>query len=127
MDGSTITGNTVTFQTDGTHTITATAQDAAGNRTTSTIKVTSDATAPTAQITSPTSGSTLTSNPITISAAGNDSGSGVSSLEVFANGTSIGTISGASGTVTWTPTSGTYALTVIATDRAGNKGVASAP
>ena len=127
VDGSTITGNTVTFQTDGTHTITATAQDAAGNRTTSTIKVTSDATAPTAQITSPSSGSTLTSNPITISAAGNDSGSGVSSLEVFANGTSIGTISGASGTVTWTPTSGTYDLTVIATDRAGNKGVASAP
>ncbi|WP_119674322.1 beta strand repeat-containing protein [Deinococcus sp. RM] len=127
VDGSTITGNTVTFQTDGTHTITATAQDAAGNRTTSTIKVTSDATAPTAQITSPTSGSTLTSNPITISAAGNDSGSGVSSLEVFANGTSIGTISGASGTVTWTPTSGTYDLTVIATDRAGNMGVASAP
>ena len=127
VDGTPLTGNKATFSSDGTHTITATAQDAAGNRTTSTIRVTSDATAPTAQITGPTAGSTLTSNPVTINVTGNDTGSGVNSLEVFANGTSVGTVSGASGTVTWTPTSGTYDLTVIATDKAGNKSAASAP
>ncbi|MCD0165275.1 Ig-like domain-containing protein [Deinococcus sp. 12RED42] len=127
VDGTPLTGNKATFSSDGTHTITATAQDAAGNRTTSTIRVTSDATAPTAQITGPTAGSTLTSNPVTINVTGNDTGSGVGSLEVFANGTSVGTVSGASGTVTWTPTSGTYDLTVIATDKAGNKSAASAP
>lgn len=127
VDGTPLTGNKATFSSDGTHTITATAQDAAGNRTTSTIRVTSDATAPTAQITSPTAGSTLTSNPVTINVTGNDTGSGVGSLEVFANGTSVGTVNGASGTVTWTPTSGTYDLTVIATDKAGNKSAASAP
>ena len=127
VDGAPLTGNKATFSSDGTHTITATAQDAAGNRTTSTIRVTSDATAPTAQITGPTAGSTLTTNPVTINVTGNDTGSGVGSLEVFANGTSVGTVSGASGTVTWTPTSGTYDLTVIATDKAGNKSAASAP
>ncbi|MCD0162378.1 Ig-like domain repeat protein [Deinococcus sp. 6YEL10] len=127
VDGTPLTGNKATFSSDGTHTITATAQDAAGNRTTSTIRVTSDATAPTAQITSPTAGSTLTSNPVTINVTGNDTGSGVGSLEVFASGTSVGTVNGASGTVTWTPTSGTYDLTVIATDKAGNKSAASSP
>ncbi|MFN4251500.1 beta strand repeat-containing protein [Deinococcus sp.] len=127
VDGTPLTGNKATFSSDGTHTITATAQDAAGNRTTSTIRVTSDATAPTGQITGPTAGSTLTTNPVTINVTGNDTGSGVNSLEVFASGTSVGTVNGASGTVTWTPTSGTYDLTVIATDKAGNKSAASAP
>ncbi|MFW8625983.1 beta strand repeat-containing protein [Deinococcus sp. ME38] len=133
VDGTPLSGNKATFSSDGTHTITATAQDAAGNRTSSTIKVTSDATAPTAQIISPTAGSTLTSNPVTINVTGTDTGSGVSSLEVFTRdtatntSTSVGTVTGASGTVTWTPTSGNYDLTVIATDKAGNKGAGSAP
>ncbi len=127
VDGAPITGNKATFTNDGTHTITATAQDAAGNRTVNTIRVTSDATAPTAQITSPTSGSTLTSNPVTVAVTGTDTGSGVVSLEVFAGTTSIGSVSGTSGNVTWTPTSGSYALTVIATDKAGNRSTAGTP
>ncbi|WP_407570690.1 beta strand repeat-containing protein [Deinococcus altitudinis] len=126
VDGAVLTGNKATFSGDGTHTITAAAQDAAGNRTVNTIRVTSDATAPSAQITSPTSGSTLTSNPVTVAVTGTDTGSGIANLEVFANGVSVGTVGSASGNVTWTPTSGTYALTVVATDKAGNRSTAAA-
>lgn len=127
VDGAPVTGTTYTFKADGAHTITASATDKAGNTTTSSIKVTSDATAPTAQITSPAQGATITSNPVTVSVSGSDSLSGVKSLEVFANGTSIGTVNGESGTVTWAPQSGDYALTVIATDKAGNRSTAGTP
>ncbi|GGL80530.1 hypothetical protein GCM10010840_17960 [Deinococcus aerolatus] len=127
VDGDAITGTTVEFKNDGAHTITATAKDDAGNTTTSTITVTSDATAPTAQIISPTSGSTLTSNPVTVNVSGNDAGSGVASLEVFAGSTSIGTVNGAGGSVTWAPSTGIYKLTVIATDKAGNRSIAGTP
>ena len=106
---------------DGNHTLTATATDAAGNVTTSNITVTTDGTAPTAQIISPTTGTNISSNPVSISVSGNDNMSGVSGLEVFANGTSIGSVTGSSGTISWVPTNGTYALTVVATDKAGNK------
>ncbi|MFD2609951.1 beta strand repeat-containing protein [Deinococcus taklimakanensis] len=127
VDGEKVTGTSYTFKADGAHTITANATDKAGNTTTSTIKVTSDATAPTAQITSPAQGATITSNPVTVSVNGSDNLSGVKSLEVFANGTSIGTVNGESGTVTWAPQSGDYALTVIATDKAGNRSAAGTP
>ena len=127
VDGEKVTGTSYTFKADGAHTITASATDKAGNTTTSTIKVTSDATAPTAQITTPAQGATITSNPVTVSVSGSDSLSGVKSLEVFANGTSIGTVNGESGTVTWAPQSGDYALTVIATDKAGNRSAAGTP
>ena len=127
VDGEKVTGTSYTFKADGAHTITASATDKAGNTTTSTIKVTSDATAPTAQITGPADGSVITTNPVTVTVSGNDALSGVKSLDVLANGTSIGTVNGETGSVTWVPSSGTYTLTVIATDKAGNRSPASKP
>ncbi|WP_155299589.1 beta strand repeat-containing protein [Deinococcus kurensis] len=126
VDGTTLSGNTVTFQRDGAHTITATATDAAGNRTVNSIRVTSDATKPTAQITSPTQNQMFTSSPVSISVIGQDGETGLANIKVYANdGVTDELIStlAAAGTVTWYPrkTDGTpYTIRAVATDRAGN-------
>ncbi len=113
-------------KTDGTHTLTVRATDKAGNTGTTTSTYTYDGTAPTVQITSPAQGQMFTSTPVTISVIGQDSGTGVASVKVYANdGTGeelIGTLGG-NGSVTWFPrkTDGTpYIITARATDRAGN-------
>lgn len=126
VDGTPLSGNTVTFQRDGEHTITATATDAAGNRTVNSIRVTSDATKPTVQITSPTQNQMFTSSPVSISVIGQDGETGLANIKVYANdGVTDELIStlGAAGTVTWYPrkTDGTpYTIRAVATDRAGN-------
>ncbi len=95
------------------------------------VSVTPDATAPTAgsvtadpaAITSANS----TSN-VTITAAGiadNTNGSGIASVQLYENGSAIGTMTGSSGTYTCTLantgiTTGTHTYTVRATDNVGN-------
>ncbi|GGL99895.1 beta strand repeat-containing protein [Deinococcus aerophilus] len=127
VDGSAFTATVPTLpKTDGTHTVTVRATDTAGNTGTATSTYTYDGTAPTVQITSPTQGQMFTSTPVTINVIGQDSGTGVASVKVYANDGSgeelIGTLGG-NGSVTWFPrkTDGTpYIITARATDRAGN-------
>ncbi|WP_272977012.1 Ig-like domain-containing protein [Deinococcus geothermalis] len=118
----TITGNVWDYRScpDGTTaTLTATATDPAGNTTVQTRTVTIDLTAPTVQITSPQDGQKFTQNPITINVSGTDN-QAVDHIDVFSNNKQIGTVSGAQGSVTWAPASGSYTITAKAYDKAGN-------
>jgi len=74
--------------------------------------------APTATITSPTNGATLTQGNITISANAAVSGGGtISSVQFYAGATLIGTSSTSPYSVTWANAApGTYSLTAKATD-----------
>ncbi|TDE85691.1 Ig-like domain-containing protein [Deinococcus sp. S9] len=118
----TMTGNVWDYRNcpDGTAaTLTATATDPAGNTTVQTRTVTIDLTAPTVQITSPQDGQKFTQNPITINVSGTDN-QAVDHIDVFSNNKQIGTVSGAQGSVTWAPASGSYTITAKAYDKAGN-------
>jgi large repetitive protein len=115
-----------TFQ-DGSHTLTAQATNTAGtSRASSPVSITVN-TAPIPQIpqiTYPTSGSTV-SNSFTISGTA-EAGS---TVQVFANGKSLGTITAS--TNSWQLnvklSQGTYSLTATATNTAGNTSPASLP
>jgi hypothetical protein len=115
----------------GTYTITARATDNSGNVTTSsavTVSVVDPSpSAPTVQVTSPTSGATLTAGiPVTIQAAAADDVA-VASVQFFVNGVSVGTDTLQPYTQTWTPNSGgSYTLVARATDNVGNQ-TTSAP
>src|SRR4029079_9910975 len=62
-----------TGATNGSHTLTAVARDAAGNTATSSaISVTVDNSAPTASITAPTNGATVSGTAVTVSANASD-------------------------------------------------------
>jgi phage replication-related protein YjqB (UPF0714/DUF867 family) len=118
---------------NGTHAITATATDGAGNKTTSsavsvTVKNdTPDTTAPTVTITSPANGAVL-AKTVTIAATATDD-VGVTSVQVLVNGQAIGTDASSPYAVSWDTTSrpnGTYSITAIATDAAGNSKTSAA-
>ncbi|MCX6063916.1 MAG: stalk domain-containing protein, partial [Caldiserica bacterium] len=112
--------STVTLA-DGLNTITVTAYDSAGNKSTLTIKVTfnrPDITPPVLSITSPANGTTTTSSQVTLRGTVTDAGSGLDYLEV--NGTRVAVSSG-SFTTTITLTPGSNTVTVSAWDKAGNK------
>ncbi len=85
---------------------------------------------PTVAVTAPTAGSTIvvgTPTSVTASAAAQASGATVTSVQFFANGASIGTVTNAPYTVTWLPTAGgTFALTARATDSNGTVTTSSA-
>lgn len=119
---------------NGTHTLLARAYDAAGNSTASqqvTVTVTGgveDVTPPTVNITFPTNGSTV-SGTVTISASASDD-FGVTKVEFFVDGASIGTgtPAGSAGpwTIPWNTTSvsnGSHALMAKAYDAKGNVGI----
>lgn len=121
-------------ESNGSHTLLARAHDAAGNTGTSTsISVTvtggvEDTTAPTVDLTFPADGDTV-SGTITMAAAATDD-LGVSTVEFFVDGASVGTgtPSGQAGpwTLAWNTTSvadGAHALMVKAYDAAGNVGI----
>jgi hypothetical protein len=120
---------------DGTYTLTAVARDAAGNRTTSapvTITVandtTNDTTLPAVAITSPASGATV-SGTITVTADASDN-VGVVGVQFQYDGINFGGEDttapySASANTTQVP-DGTYTLTAIARDAAGNR-TTSAP
>ena len=117
----------------GIHTLRAVARDAAGNRTTSagvlvTVNnIVSDTLAPTVSLTSPAGGSTITaSTTLTASASDNI---GVVGVQFFIDGIAYGAEDLAAPFQTaWTTTAlpnGSYVLTAVARDAAGNRTTSS--
>ena len=112
---------------NGTHTLTVTATDAAGNKGTNSIQVNVnnvsniDITPPTVSVTSPADGSAFDANTnvaIGLSASDNI---GVSSLSLTIDGTLVGSSSGSSYSYTWsTAVTGPHTITATAKDAAGN-------
>src|SRR5207247_952606 len=125
--------NTATAS-NGAHTLTAIARDAAGNRTTSsavTVTVsnsTADTTPPTASITAPAAGSTVSAT-VTVSANASDN-VGVAGVQFQLDGANLGAeMTAAPYSVSWNTTSASnasHSLTAIARDAAGNRTTASA-
>ncbi len=126
---------TVTWDTstvaEGTHLITATAYDKAGNQGTATIPVTvpaADVTPPTVAITSPSEGASLAPGAIALGATASDVGLGVDRVEFQVDGTPVGTSATAPYGAVWnagTATLGSHTITVVAYDKAGNSSATS--
>jgi plastocyanin len=104
----------------GAHTITVIATDNAGAQTTTSISVVVNS-QPTVSFTAPANNSVAaTSSNVTITAAGSDSDGTLSKLEIFSNGTSLGSSATSPFSITFAPpTSGIYTLTATATDNRG--------
>jgi hypothetical protein len=121
-NGWSVNWNTTTGA-DGAHVIRATATDTAGQTGTDTNSVTVDNSPPTASVTSPVAGSTVTGNT-TVVANANDP-QGLTSVAFFVDGTTLlGTdVNGADGwSVSWNTvgtTNGPHSLTARAVNRAG--------
>jgi hypothetical protein len=132
VDGTTIgTSNTAPYvfswtASSGTHTIVATAKDAAGNSATNSISVSqnvvsADITAPTVSITSPVSGSSV-SGTVSVSVTASDN-VGVKSVALSVDGTVVSTLTSSPYNFSWNTTNiadGNHALSAKATDAAGN-------
>src|SRR5207302_207947 len=106
------------------HTLTAIARDAAGNRTTSSaVTVTVDTIAPAVSVTSPANGAFATGT-IAVSATASDN-VGVVGVQFRLDGANLGAeVTAAPYAVSWnttTATNGSHTLTAIARDTAGNK------
>lgn len=123
-----------TTASNGTHTLTAVARDAAGNVTTSTsVSVTvnnappADTTPPTVSISSPAGGATVSSS-LSVSANAADN-IGVVGVQFKLDGANLGSEDTTSPySVTWnttTATNGTHTLTAVARDAAGNSTTSS--
>jgi hypothetical protein len=111
---------------NGSHTLTAVARDAAGNVTTSagvTVNVANDLTAPAVAITAPVNGATVSGN-VTIAASASDNVA-VAGVQFKLNGANLGAEDNTSPfAVSWstsTVADGSYTLTAVARDAAGNR------
>ena len=115
----------------GSYVLTAVATDNLGATTTSAnVAVTvAGGNAPTVTISAPTTGSAVAVNAaqtITANAAAVGAGNTIASVQFFANGVSLGSDTTFPYAATWTPTAtGTFSLTAIATDTAGNQTVST--
>src|SRR2546426_3111842 len=120
-----------TTASNGSHTLTAVARDAAGNRTTSaavTVTVFNDTTAPTVSITSPVSGATVGgTTSVTANASDNV---GVVGVQFLLDGANLGVEDAAAPySVSWnttTASNGSHTLTAVPPD-AAPKPTTSAP
>ncbi|KGJ91586.1 Ig-like domain-containing protein [Thalassotalea sp. ND16A] len=116
-----------TSVTDGAHTLTARAFDAAGNTGFATaVNVTVDNSPPALNITSPADGATV-SAAVTITATGSDP-SGVTQVQFFVDGVLLSTDTVAPYSTSWNTTSvtdGAHTLTARASDNAGNTGTST--
>ena len=108
---------------DGPHTITATATDTAALSSNDARAVTVDNTPPTASVTSPGGGTVSGTIPITADATDPAPGSGVTSVQFLVDGNVVATDTTAPYSTSWntaTTANGSHAITVRATDAAGN-------
>ena len=124
----------------GTYSLTAVAIDTLGNRATSApVSVTGNAVSPTSpsvSIVTPTTGTsvqigTVPAPVVTITASANDPDGTIASVQFFANGISLGTVTTFPYTVFWTPVATStpgngYQITAIATDNGGNQTTSAA-
>lgn len=118
---------------NGSHTIKATAKDAAGNQALSSAAVAvsnaaADTTAPIVAITSPAAGSTISGN-VTVTVSYSDN-VGVTRVDLLVDGTLTATAASAPFTTRWNSRKaapGAHALQVKACDAAGNCGLSSPP
>jgi len=114
---------------DGPHTLTATAYDTAGLTSSDTRTVAVDNTPPTATVTAPSGGTVTGTVSITADSSDPAPGTGVASVQFLVDGNVVGTDTSAPYSTSWntaTTTNGSHAITVRATDGAGNT-VVSAP
>jgi hypothetical protein len=119
---------TATTATNGAHTLTAVARDAAGNSTTSAGVIVTisnsvpDTAPPTVSITAPTSGA-IVAGTITVSASASDN-VGLAGVQFKLDGANLGAeLTTAPYTISWnttTATNGAHTLTAVARDAAGN-------
>lgn len=119
---------------NGTHTLTVTAKDAAGNRTSGSIQVSvnnvtvGDITAPAVNITSPGNGASYDANTtVTINTSASDN-VGISTLNISIDGAVVGTTSNSSYSYSWntsTAASGIHTISSTAKDAAGNQTTSS--
>ena len=121
-----------TTTTDGSHTITAVARDAAGNQKTSTavtVTVANDPTPPTVSITAPAAAAIVSGAAVSVTASAADN-VGVVGVQFKLDGVNLGAEdTAASYGITWDTTqtsNGSHALTATARDAAGNR-TTSAP
>ncbi len=134
IDGSTVgTLNAAPYQwswntsslANGTHTLLATARDVAGNTATHTLTVSvsnADTTPPTVAFTNPLQGQTVTGT-VSVQVSASDSGSGMQSVSLSIDGSSVGTLNAAPYQWSWNTSSlaaGTHTLLATARDVAGN-------
>ncbi len=118
---------------NGSHTLTAVARDAAGNTSTSAgITVTvnnADSVAPTVSITTPTAGATVSGSSVTVSASASDN-VGVIGVQFKLDGANLSTEDTSSPySIVWNTTSateGSHSLTAVARDAASNQTTSSA-
>ncbi len=104
----------------GSFSLTAVATDSNNTRTTSAAVAVTAGAAPVVAITSPAAGTINVNTPQTITAVATSPSGNVTSVQFFANGTSLGVVTTFPYTVTWTPTApGSYSLTAAATDNIG--------
>lgn len=117
-----VTWNT-TSATNGTHSLTAVARDAAGNNTTSTaVSVNVDNAAPSVSITAPTGGSNV-SGTVTVNASASDNsgGSGIAKVEFYVDNVLKSTDTTSSYSFSWNTSTyalGAHSLTAKAYDKA---------
>jgi thermitase len=114
---------------NGAHTLQARAYDVAGNIGTSAIlsvnvnNIAPDTTAPSVQITSPSSGTKVSRN-VKVTVAANDN-TGVASIELYIDGKLYQSVAGSTASFTWNTAKvsvGAHTLQAYAFDAAGNKG-----
>ncbi len=119
-----------TAAANGSHTLTAKAYDAAGNVGSASVAVTvknSDTTPPTAKISSPLAGATVSGTAVAVSGTAADN-VGVTKVELYVDGTLYTSTTASAFNFSWNSTTkanGSHSLMVKAYDAAGNTGSAS--
>lgn len=104
---------------DGSHTVTISATDHAGNTATTSVAVKVDTTPPAVTITAPSAGASLSSPDVTLTWTATDAGSGVATVQVAVDNGTYQTVSGTSTTLS-SLAAGTHTATLRVADAVGN-------